>query len=66
MWRMTVSQKKFYLGFDDVVAAQRRRWIENIWIENCLFLQKRYVPIRNTPLKMTSRGYVRNLGDGFW
>ena len=29
------SQQKFVLGFDAAVAAQRRIWIEAIYIENC-------------------------------
>jgi hypothetical protein len=29
------SVQKFYLGFDPAIAAQRRQWIEAVYVENC-------------------------------
>lgn len=33
------SVQKFYLGFDAAIAAQRRQWIEGIYVENCRMYQ---------------------------
>ena len=33
------SSQKFYLGNDAAIAAQRRQWIEGIYIENCRMYQ---------------------------
>ena len=30
---------KFYLGQDAAIAAQRRQWIEGIYVENCRMYQ---------------------------
>ena len=29
------SVQKFYLGLDPAIAAQRKQWIEAVYVENC-------------------------------